>query len=83
MICLGCVIRGQTDHYEHGAGGAASGIAAIGPATGVPTAFGVITAETVEQAMDRAGLKSGNIGWNAACSAIAMVNLLAKLKSET
>lgn len=82
VICLGCVIRGQTDHYEHVAGGAAQGIGAIGPATGVPTAFGVITTDTVEQAIDRAGLKSGNIGWNAACSAITMANLVAKLKSE-
>lgn len=80
VICLGAVIRGQTSHYDHVADGVARGVAAIGPATGVPAVFGVITADTVEQAIDRAGLKHGNAGWNAACTAITMVNLLAKLK---
>ena len=80
VICLGCVIRGETDHYDHVAGHACSGIGSVGPETGVPTLFGVITADTVEQAIDRAGLKSGNIGWNAALAAIATANILAKIK---
>ena len=82
IICLGCVVRGETSHYDHVADGVGRGVAAIGPATGVPTIFGVITADTVEQAIDRAGLKSGNNGWHAACSAIAMANLMSKLKGE-
>ena len=77
IICLGCVIRGETDHYDHVAGQVARGVGAVSTETGVPTLFGVITADTVEQAMNRAGLKSGNIGWNAAHSAIATANLLA------
>ena len=80
VICLGAVIRGQTDHYDHVAGAVARGVAQIGPSTGLPTIFGVITADTIEQAIDRAGLKAGNTGWNAACSAIAMVNVIAKAK---
>ncbi len=80
IICLGCIIRGQTDHYDHVAGQAAAQIAAIGPQTGVPVLFGVITADTTEQAMDRAGLKMGNVGWNAACSAIEMADTMAVLK---
>jgi 6,7-dimethyl-8-ribityllumazine synthase len=82
VICLGCVIRGQTDHYEHVTRQVSGGVGAIGPETGVPTMFGVITADTVEQALDRAGLKAGNIGWHAASAAIATVNVLAKIKGE-
>ena len=82
VICLGCVIRGETDHYDHVAGQVARGVGAVGPDTGVPTLFGVITADTLEQALNRAGLKSGNIGWNAAQSAIAAVNLLSKIKAK-
>lgn len=80
VICIGCVIRGETDHYDHVAGQVSRGVGSIGPETGVPTLFGVITADTVEQAMDRSGLKAGNIGWNAASAAIATVNLLAKIR---
>src|SRR3972149_2003836 len=76
VICLGCVIRGQTPHFEYIAGQAARGIAEVGLATGVPTAFGVITADTLEQAVERAGAKSGNKGVDAAVSAIELVNLL-------
>ena len=83
IICLGCIIRGQTGHYDHVAGQSAGQIAAIGPKTGVPTLFGVITADTVEQAMDRAGLKMGNIGWASACSAIEMAGVMAELKKQT
>lgn len=80
IICLGCIIRGQTGHYDHVAGQSASQIAAIGPQTGVPTLFGVITADTMEQAMDRAGLKMGNIGWGSACSAIEMAGVMADIE---
>lgn len=76
LVCLGAVIRGETDHYSHVAGGAASGIAQIGPATGVPTIFGVLTCDDVDQAIDRAGAKSGNAGFDAAKAAIEMANLV-------
>jgi 6,7-dimethyl-8-ribityllumazine synthase len=81
VLCLGCVIRGETDHYDHVAGQVASGIGAVGVETGVPTIFGVITADTVEQAINRAGLKHGNAGWNAAMAAIAAANVLTKIRS--
>ena len=81
IICLGCIIRGQTAHFDHVAQQVASGIAAIGPATGVPTIFGIITADTVEQAMDRAGLKMGNAGWSAACAAMEMADVLNQLSA--
>jgi 6,7-dimethyl-8-ribityllumazine synthase len=58
------------------------GVGTIGPETGVPTLFGVITADTMEQAIDRAGLKAGNIGWHAASAAIATVNVLAKIRGD-
>ncbi|MCL5945416.1 MAG: 6,7-dimethyl-8-ribityllumazine synthase [Planctomycetes bacterium] len=79
VVCLGCIIRGQTTHFEHVAQQVASGIAAVGLATGVPTIFAIITADTTEQAMDRAGLKMGNAGWNAACSAIEMADVMRQL----
>ena len=82
VICLGCVIRGETDHYDHVAGQVARGVGAVGPETGVPTIFGVITADTLEQALNRSGLKNGNAGWNAAMSAIAAANVLAKIKGH-
>jgi 6,7-dimethyl-8-ribityllumazine synthase len=79
IICLGCIIRGQTTHFDHVAATAASGIAAIGPATGMPAIFGVITADTQEQALDRAGLKMGNIGSHAAVAAVQMANTMADI----
>ncbi len=79
MICLGCVIRGQTAHFDHVAQQAARGIAEVGPATGIPAIFGIITADTMEQAMDRAGLKMGNAGWNAACAAMEMASVMSQL----
>lgn len=82
VICLGCVIRGETDHYDHVAGNVARGVAAIGHETGVPTIFGVITADTVEQALNRAGLKQGNAGWNAAMAAMAAASVLAKIRGH-
>lgn len=75
VICLGVVIRGQTPHFEYIAAEAAKGIARVGIESKVPVVFGVITADTLEQAIDRAGAKSGNKGWNAALSALEMVNL--------
>ena len=82
VICIGCVIRGQTPHFEYVAGEAAKGIAHVGLSTGVPTTFGVITADTLEQAIERAGAKSGNKGVDAAMCAIELVNLLRQLPSR-
>lgn len=79
VICLGCVIRGDTDHYDHVAGAATSGIASAALNCGVPVIFGVLTCETLEQAINRAGGKAGNKGYEAAVAAIEMVNLLKKL----
>lgn len=79
VICLGAIIRGETDHYDHVAGGATSGVAQAALATGVPVIFGVLTCDTVEQAINRAGAKAGNKGFEAALVAIEMVNLLNKL----
>jgi 6,7-dimethyl-8-ribityllumazine synthase len=76
VVCLGCIVRGETGHYDHVAGQAASGVLQAGLATGVPVIFGILTTETVEQALNRAGLKAGNKGAEAAVSAIEMVNLL-------
>jgi len=82
IICLGCVIRGQTAHFEYVAAEAAKGIAQIGLETGIPTTFGVITADTLEQAIERAGSKAGNKGADAAMSAIELVNLILQLPSD-
>ena len=82
LICLGAVIRGETAHYDHVAEGAASSIARIGPETGVPTIFGVLTCDEVDQAIDRAGGKSGNAGFQAAAAAIEMANALKKLAGD-
>ena len=79
VICLGCVIRGETGHYDHVAGQVASGVLSAGMSTGVPVIFGVLTTDTVEQALNRSGLKAGNKGSDAALSAIEMVNLLRKI----
>lgn len=81
IIALSAVIRGDTPHFDYVAGQAASGIAQTSLSSGVPVAFGVLTTNTVEQAMDRAGLKSGNKGYDAAITAIEMANLLKKLRS--
>jgi 6,7-dimethyl-8-ribityllumazine synthase len=80
VICLGTVIRGATPHFEYIASEVAKGVAMAGLETGVPIAFGVLTTESIEQAVERAGAKSGNKGFDAACSAIEMVNLLRELK---
>ena len=82
VICLGCVIRGQTPHFEYVAGEAARGIARVGLESGVPATFGVITADTLEQAVERAGTKAGNKGADAAVSAIELVNLVKQLSVQ-
>lgn len=83
VICLGAVIRGETDHYDHVAGQAAASIAGVGSETGVPTIFGVLTCDTLDQAINRAGAKSGNNGYSSAVTAIEMASLLAKLKAAS
>jgi 6,7-dimethyl-8-ribityllumazine synthase len=75
LICLGAVLRGDTPHFDFIAGEAAKGIAKVGLEAEIPVIFGIITADTLEQAIERAGTKSGNKGWTAALSAIEMVNL--------
>ena len=79
VICLGAVIQGATDHHEHVAGNAAAGIARESAATEVPMTFGIITASSLEQAIERAGAKQGNLGWNAALSALEMTNVLRRI----
>lgn len=80
VICLGTVIRGATPHFDYIASEVAKGIAKVSQDTGIPVIFGVITADTIEQAVERAGTKDGNKGRDAALSAIEMVNLLEKIK---
>jgi 6,7-dimethyl-8-ribityllumazine synthase len=80
LICLGAIIRGSTPHFEYIASEAAKGIARVSQDTGLPVIFGIITADTIEQAIERAGTKEGNKGRDAALNAIEMVNLLAQLK---
>lgn len=82
IICLGAIIRGATPHFEYVASEAARGIARISLEEGIPVAFGIITADNLEQAIERAGTKSGNKGKDAALSAIEMANLLKKLKID-
>lgn len=81
IICLGCVIRGQTPHFEYVATEVSKGIAHVSLETGVPISFGIITADSLEQAVDRAGTKAGNKGADAALAAIEMANLLPLLSS--
>jgi 6,7-dimethyl-8-ribityllumazine synthase len=75
VICLGTIIRGQTPHFEYIAGEVTKGIAQAGMQTGVPVVYGIVTADTLEQAIDRAGVKLGNKGFEAAMSAVELVNL--------
>lgn len=80
VICLGAVIRGETTHYDYVCNEAAKGIAAAGLQTGVPVIFGVVTTENTEQAISRAGGKSGNKGWDSAMTALEMASLLPQIK---
>ena len=82
VICLGAVIRGETDHYEHVAGEAAKGIANASVSSGVPVIFGVLTTDTLEQAINRAGGKQGNNGYGAGLAAIEMANLMRALDTR-
>jgi 6,7-dimethyl-8-ribityllumazine synthase len=79
LICLGTVIRGQTPHFDYIAGEVSKGTAKISLKTGVPTIFGIITADNLEQAIERAGTKAGNKGWDAALSAIEMAKLFEQI----
>ncbi len=79
VICLGTIIRGATPHFDYVAAEAAKGIATASMDTGVPIAFGVLTTDTIEQAVERAGSKSGNKGWDAAMVAMEMAQLMKKL----
>lgn len=80
VICLGAVIRGATPHFEYVSAEVSKGVAAVSMETGVPVIFGVLTTDTIEQAIERAGTKSGNKGWDAALSAIEMANVVKQLK---
>jgi len=82
IVCLGTVIRGQTPHFEYVAGEVTKGVAHVGLQTGVPVLYGIVTADTLEQAIDRAGVKAGNKGFEAAMSAVEMVNLLKVVNRE-
>lgn len=82
VICLGAIIRGATPHFDYVAAEAARGVAATALKTGVPTIFGILTVETIEQAIERAGTKLGNKGFEAALAAIEMVHLFAQLDKE-
>ena len=83
VIALGAVIRGATSHYDHVAGAATSGVSQAGLQTGVPCIFGVVTTENIEQAIERAGTKSGNKGFDAAVAAIEMARLLRQIDLPT
>ena len=83
VICLACVIRGETPHFDYVAAEAAKGVAHVSAETGVPVAFGVLTTNTLEQAIDRAGAKGGNKGFDAAMTAVEMANLLRTLRQVT
>lgn len=79
VVCLGAVIRGATTHYDYVCNEVSKGIASVGLNTGVPTIFGIVTTENIEQAIERAGTKAGNKGFDAAVSAIEMSNLFSSL----
>ncbi len=83
IICLGVVIRGETPHFDYVAGQAASGLQKVGIDTGVPVIFGVVTTDTTEQALNRAGIKGGNKGADAALAAISMVKTMKQLTGLT
>jgi len=76
VICLGAVIRGSTSHYDYVCAEASKGIAQVSLDSGIPVIFGIITTDTIEQAIERAGTKAGNKGWSAAISAVEMANLM-------
>ncbi|MBQ9179216.1 MAG: 6,7-dimethyl-8-ribityllumazine synthase [Firmicutes bacterium] len=79
VICLGAVIRGNTSHYDYVCNEVSKGVAQVGLSSGIPVMFGVVTTENIEQAIERAGTKAGNKGYDSAMAAIEMVNLLREL----
>lgn len=79
VLCLGAVIRGSTPHFDYVATEASKGVARVAQETGVPVVFGVLTTDTIEQAIERAGTKSGNKGWDAGLSALEMAGLLQEM----
>ncbi|MGI8859977.1 MAG: 6,7-dimethyl-8-ribityllumazine synthase [Rubrobacteraceae bacterium] len=82
VICLGAVIRGSTPHFDYVAGSAANGISSVALETNLPVIFGVLTTDTIEQAIERAGTKAGNKGFEAAATAIEMADLMARLEEQ-
>ncbi len=82
VICLGAVIRGSTPHFDYVANEVSKGVAQVGLDTGIPIGFGVLTTDTLEQAIERAGSKAGNKGWDAAMAAIEMANLIKRMENE-
>lgn len=82
LIALGAVIRGATPHFEYVAGNAANGIAALGLQLEIPVVFGVLTTDSIEQAIERAGTKAGNKGWDSALAALEMADLYARLNRD-
>lgn len=83
VVCLGCVIRGETDHYDHVVEQTARGIREVGTTTGVPCIFGVITCQTLEQAINRAGAKLGNQGQKAMLAALEMADLIQRIQGQS
>ena len=83
IICLGAVIRGSTPHFDYVSAEVSKGIATVSLDAEIPVIFGVITTDTIEQAIERAGTKAGNKGWSAAIAAIEMANLMASIETET
>lgn len=81
VLCLAAIIRGGTEHYHYIASEVAKGVAQVGLQTGIPVIFGVLTCDTIEEAMERAGAKQGNKGWDAALSGIEMADILGRLSS--
>lgn len=79
VICLGAVIKGSTSHYDFVCAEVSKGVALVGMKTGVPTMFGILTTDNIEQAIERAGTKAGNKGYDCACSAIEMINLMKEI----
>jgi 6,7-dimethyl-8-ribityllumazine synthase len=82
VVCLGCLIQGDTPHFQYIASEVSKGIAHVSLDTGVPVVFGVVTAETLEQAMERSGTKAGNKGFDAAATALEMIDLCAELGQD-
>ena len=81
VVCLGCLIRGETPHFEYISAAVAHGLTSVAAATGVPMAFGVLTTNSVEEALERAGESKSNKGWEAAAAAVEMATVIARLRS--